>query len=520
MVSVTNARAFLSPEPVVRLEKKFSSAYRNFLATARTCYSSKGIISDEQIDEKWDFLAKSLYKAGHHTTLQHAHFQFSLDRVSRHFVWSFLHSHPFYNSEQVSQRYVEVKPGNAAVPPLEGAALRVYEEALQAQMDSYQSLCRRLAPLVESEYHKRFPKRPLQEKRARGDIKKKAQEVARYVLPVATFSYMYHTISGITLLRYYRLSRLYDTPLEQSIVVKKMVDCLLEAEPKFELILEQPLELEETPEGQFMQAFQGGSTQTKAFLQEFDESLDGRVSKLVDYKINNEAVLAASVREVLGVPRSGMTDKEAIALALDPAKNRLLGESLNVTTLSKLSRCLFHPSYTFRKKLSHTGDSQDQRHRMTPASRPILAGHLTDEPDFITPELIKLDEGIQREYNDSMAKSWEAMNRLRVLGAPDEFVQYLLPNAVSIRFTESSDLLNLHHKHAMRLCYNAQEEIWRASLDEAQQVLETNPTIGRYLLPPCTLRFMAKQRPICPEGDRFCGEKVWLYSLDEYDRVI
>lgn len=100
---------FLSPEPVVKLEKRFTTAYQNFLATARTCYSSKGIIPDEAIDEKWDFLAQSLYQAGHHTTLQHAHFQFSLDRVSRHFIWSFLHSHPFYNSEQVSQRYVEVK---------------------------------------------------------------------------------------------------------------------------------------------------------------------------------------------------------------------------------------------------------------------------------------------------------------------------------------------------------------------------------------------------------------------------
>jgi thymidylate synthase ThyX len=97
---------------------------------------------------------------------------------------------------------------------------------------------------------------------------------------------------------------------------------------------------------------------------------------------------------------------------------------------------------------------------------------------------------------------------------------YLLPNAVSVRFTESADLLNLHHKHAMRLCYNAQEEIWRASLDEAQQIREINPTIGQFLLPPCTLRDLAHARPVCPEGERYCGVKVWRLKLSQYERVI
>jgi len=101
-----------------------------------------------------------------------------------------------------------------------------------------------------------------------------------------------------------------------------------------------------------------------------------------------------------------------------------------------------------------------------------------------------------------------------------EFAMYLLPNAVAVRFTESGDLLNLHHKHQMRLCYNAQEEIWRASLDEATQIREVNPLIGKYLLPPCTIRAMAGARPICPEGVRFCGEIVWKMDISEYQRVI
>ena len=112
--------AFSSPPPKVRLVHAFDRPYENVVATARTCYSAKGIITEDQASarpDRRDAIAKSIYEAGHHTTFQHAHFQFSLENVSRQFLWTFLHSHPFYNSEQVSQRYVEVKQGQ-----LRGAA--------------------------------------------------------------------------------------------------------------------------------------------------------------------------------------------------------------------------------------------------------------------------------------------------------------------------------------------------------------------------------------------------------------
>ncbi|WP_168063105.1 FAD-dependent thymidylate synthase [Candidatus Manganitrophus noduliformans] len=510
---------FLSPEPVVVLEKAFVRPFKNFVATAKTCYSGKGVVRDEDLIEGYELLAQSIYQAGHHTTLQHAHFQFTLTNVSRQFIWSFLHSHPFYNSEQVSQRYVAVKPESFSIPPLSGEALDLYIAGVHEQMEAYKKLNEMLLPLVDAEYARLFPR---QRRNFNRDVKKKAQEIARYVVPIGAFAYLYHTISGVTLLRYYRLCRQYDTPLEQRLVVEKMVQALLDFDPEYKKILEQPLPIESTPEYQFYQGYAEGMTAqaTERFLDEFDVSLEGRVSKLIDYKVNQEAVLAQSVREVLGVPRAALDDAAAIRLALDPGENRLLGESLNLTTLSKISRTLFHPSYTFRKKLSHTADSQDQRHRMTPASRPILFAHTSDRPDYITPALIKIDPKIEAYYQEVMSQCWDRFARMKRLGAPLEYALYLLPNALSIRFTESSDLLNLHHKHAMRLCYNAQEEIWRASLDEAQQIKEVNPSIGSYLLPPCTLRNMAGTRPVCPEGERYCGVKVWRLDLSEYQRIL
>ena len=519
-----SAAEFASAPPVVKLVGAFAQPFDNAVATARTCYSSKGIISAEQVaknPEARDRLARSIFEAGHHTTLQHAHFQFSLENVSRHFLWSFLHSHPFYNSEQVSQRYVEVKPNAYAVPSLTDGQREIYQEAALAQIAAYQRLIEALTPAAAREYFRIFPARQKQES-AHKEVKKRAQEVARYVLPVSTFAYLYHTISGITLLRYFRLCRQLDAPAETRQVVGLMVDALLAHDANWKTVLEEPLALEETPEFAHFQSRPAPAREAdaRAFAIEFDRELDGKVSRLSDRKPGNESAVAQAVREVLGLPRARLSDQEALALALDPSKNPYLGETMNVLTLSKLSRALHHASYTFRKKLSHAADSQDQRHRMTPASRPILTAQLTGEPDYIVPELITRSAVAHEIYRDSMARTWRAIAKLRELGVPAETAAYLLPNAVAVRFTESADLLNLHHKLKSRLCYNAQEEIWRASLDEARQIRDVEPTIGRYLLPPCGLRLMTSTRPICPEGERYCGVPVWKLSIDQYARVI
>jgi len=80
--------------------------------------------------------------------------------------------------------------------------------------------------------------------------------------------------------------------------------------------------------------------------------------------------------------------------------------------------------------------------------------------------------------------------------------------------------MGLHHKLRMRLCYNAQEEIFAASKDEAIQIAQVNPRIGGYLGAPCTLRQNAGTRPFCPEGDRYCGVPVWKLQIADYQRVL
>ncbi len=529
-----------SPPPRVQLTKVFTTPFDNAVATARTCYSSR-IITDEDVAQKpalRDRIAESIYLAGHHTTLQHAHFQFTLENVSRQALWSFFHAHPFYNSEQVSQRYVEVKAGRVLVPDLGDATLTErFEACALRQMESYQRLLRDLEPAVSAVYYGVFPARrdratgePLSHsrkyKRYHQAVKKRCQEVARYVLPIGTHAHLYHTISGLTLHRYHRVAEAQDCPSEQRLVVDEMMRQVSEVDPSFFAKAEATLPEAETHEALVLARARAGrrtADDAAAFCQEFDASLEGRGSKLVDMTRAPGAVIAAALREAFGLPASALSDDDAVALALDPKHSPYLGEALNLGTLSKGMRALELVSFTFKKRLSHSADSQAQRHRMTPGARPVLWTQMTPgRPDYVTPAVLEheLAQGAKRLYDEEMQRSWEDIAFLAERGVSPEAWQYLLPNAVNVRFTESGSLLDQHHKWTTRLCYNAQEEIWRTTLDEVRQVAERAPELSAFLLPPCGLRDRAGQKPVCPEGERFCGVKVWRLPRNELLRVL
>ena len=160
------------------------------------------------------------------------------------------------------------------------------------------------------------------------------------------------------------------------------------------------------------------------------------------------------------------------------------------------------------RRLSHTADSQDQRHRMVPASRPLVTLTDTRKPDFVTPPLLAANPRALEVYEQAMARAWEAKNQLLDAGVDAESAAYLLPNAKALRFHETGSLLHLSHKWVMRTCFNAQEEIYRASMDELEQLRAVHPRLARHMGPPCVLRH-GRITPTCTEGEHFCGVPVW-----------
>src|SRR5258708_32645154 len=277
----------------------------------------------------------------------------------------------------------------AFLPPLERDAQAIYEAAIDRAWEHYRVLSALLEPVtgevLADIWELERKGSPQRVKRIQQQAGKKAIEMARYVLPVAAATTMVHTLSGIVLHRLHRMSKSGDTPWEAARVVGAMVDRVKEVDPQFfERVGRAPLPEQRMPEGSLLPERLNG-----AAAAQIDARLDGRVSKLIDWSPNAERVAAEALRFTLGLVESEMSDDDALRRLLDPSVNRYRLETLNVMEHAPMMRALNHVHYTFLKKISHTADSQDQRHRLVPGSRPLIAAYDGADPDFVTPMLIR-----------------------------------------------------------------------------------------------------------------------------------
>ncbi|HEV2109148.1 MAG TPA: FAD-dependent thymidylate synthase [Thermomicrobiales bacterium] len=539
---------FASPPPAVTLLREESTAHPVALAIAAawSCYGGKPAkvenvrrlieeppspsLSPEKVAARAErrdralALYADLFAAGHHTTMQHATFVFVLDNVSRLAVWSFFHAHPHYNSEQVSQRYREVSGETMVTPTLPEQDADIYRAAIQRGLDGYRRLTELLSPDFEERYARVFPARAkakgeAAEQRVADAVQKRAQEVARYVLPLATPAHLYHTVNALTLLRYHALANQPDAPSEVRYIVRRMVEEVLAVEPNFLGAPEHPLDLRplaagESPEGEALATWQASLKQSpdaaEVFCQQFDAEMDGLDSRLVAHNPEAERIMASAVRAVTGSSADTVSDGEAIAHVLDGRHNPHLGHPLFLGMNSKLMQTMNHVPFTFQKRISGAEDAQNQRHRGTLGSRPLLTAHLRRDPDVIVPWAIQQNPEALAEYRTTVRALWDAINTLRDRGVAPEVLLYLLPNAHRVRFYESGTLLSYYWKWVKRLCYDAQREIFDTARQEVAQVRAVLPAIGHYVDgPPCVMRSRAGTKPFCPEGERYCGIPVW-----------
>ena len=148
----------------------------------------------------------------------------------------------------------------------------------------------------------------------------------------------------------------------------------------------------------------------------------------------------------------------------------------------------------------------------------MLSRSVPAHVDVVEPELIREDAACHALFREVVESQWEARGRLLASGVDPGLALYLLPNAVAVRFEESGTLLDLLHKWTMRTCLNAQAEIWRASMDEIEQLRAVHPKLAEHVGPPCFVR-SGLVRPRCTEGVHFCGVPVWR-SFPETRRVL
>ncbi|MBU2523894.1 FAD-dependent thymidylate synthase [Patescibacteria group bacterium] len=496
--------------PKIKLITHTSEPFALAIASARTCYSSDLVTPDQVTSNQKERIGGAIYEAGHHTPFQHPTFVFSLEGVSRQFVWSFLHSHPYYNSEQTSQRYVALDRAEVIVPQMNEQAQKVFNEAVLKSWDAYN----KISDLLKNDFFVLMNAlgkiKNQTEKQIQVEAEKKAMENARYVVPIAASTTLYHTVSGIVLKRYERLMLSGDCPEESRIVIQQMLDEVKKIDPEFlEKLPSTPINKNDLLENKILSG--GESTATsEQNNEEFDKRLNGKTAKLISHQKDAEQIICNSLNEVLG---TNLKEEEAIDWLLSPKKNPYLADTLNSTHHSPAMRALQHINYTFIKKISHTADSQDQRHRTVPATRPLLSQVHTKNPDYYIPSVAAKNPEVKKIYEQTMQILWDAKNKLIELGVEPQKAVYILPNAVNIRYTQTGSLLNNFHKWRLRTCLNAQLEIFDASVDEINEVAKVHPNIAKYIGPPCFIRDgIVENKPMegpCPEGSRWCGISVW-----------
>lgn len=435
------------------------------VSAARTCYFPGGIVTPEASADwaRKDDLLQGIFKGGHHTTLMHTHVTMLISGMSRHLIWRLLHAHPYYNSEQVSQRYAKMRIENFVYP--EAGERSVWEAYYQARFEDYERLIEVLLPDVEA----------VVPKFRRKDSRKKAQEMARYVLPGGMSAYLYHTVNVITLLRYIA-------------VAKAMPECRTEAVRFAEILAGK--------------------------LVEMDPSMAPLVAHAEAANPTFPAFDMAALKFRIGVERENVKVYDVVGdAAFDVNENYA-----DVLRFSQMlpDRGVLGGFSTYTR-LSLSADAQNQRHRRSPAVRPALES-IYERTYYVPPIIAKNAEALAiytRAVDESYA-FFEVQKELIGFGE----AAYALANAHEIELVERDEFTSFHHKAQMRLCYNAQEEIFDIVYEQVQQLRAMEVPGAEALLPPCATRFALGIRPTCPEGDHFCGIKVWKLDFNDYKREI
>ena len=124
------------------------------------------------------------------------------------------------------------------------------------------------------------------------------------MVPIAAFTSMVHTVSGIVLHRLHRMMNTGDAPYEAREVIAEMVRLVKQWDPYFfEKVGLSPIAEADVPEAGFPLPRQGGD----GFAEEFDAGSTAAGRACGDVSPEAEEIVAESVRSVFGLTAGEMT---------------------------------------------------------------------------------------------------------------------------------------------------------------------------------------------------------------------
>jgi thymidylate synthase ThyX len=391
------------------------------------------------------------------------------------------------------------------VPPIDGEARAVFERAVVEAWESYARLSailkddtfailkrlRNIPPTASPDRLKALEK----------EAEKKAIETARYVIPLAAFTAMVHTISGITLYRLMRMAQASDTPHEAREVIGAMVDAVRRHDPAFvervDVVgLRPPTSSSAAP---------GAARRADAFAIVRPQPRR-QVAQLVDWSSNAEVVADASGRlrrrrrrpDHRRRPRSAaQPGPQPVSARHDPGRLPLAADAvaaarqLHVPEAPQPHRRLAGPAAPDGAGVAAADDVLGYR----PAR---LRDAAADPGQSGRAGRVREGHGRGLGGQEPPARAGRA-DRVRALRPAQR-------QGDPLRRVRA--LIALLHKWTMRTCFNAQEEIYEASMEEVAQVRAVHPRLARFIGPPCVVR-NGLVSPRCTEGSKFCGVPVW-----------
>ncbi len=191
--------------PIVNLLSAPENPLKTIYTACRTCYSSDypvNIWETSADEEKMLKLVKKVLSSGHHSTIEHCKYVFSISGVSRACTHQLVR-HRHMSFSQKSQRYVTEKGQfEYLTPPTlkNSPLLPEYEEFMKKISDFYLKMTSNGIPA----------------------------EDARYILPNAASSSLVASLNLREMLHLANLRLCTNAQLEIRVLVKKMCECIIE----------------------------------------------------------------------------------------------------------------------------------------------------------------------------------------------------------------------------------------------------------------------------------------------------
>lgn len=427
---------------------------------ARICYQEDMPEMGKIID-----VENRLFKSGHHTTVQHSSFTFSIEGIAVGDITFGMHlASPFYNSDQRSGRYCAkmfVEPDFGKIesyiksfwPEISPTLRKEILKYIRKGVNLYQGNIRRAAEKARDFLKAERPY--ANEKYLEQNAPKIAQEQMRMFIPL-----IFPTAFGFTV-NLSALVAMYESAWTPSMkyVTGRMAEKVVK---KF-------------PELRF--AFDDKRRRSDEWAMKIPSA------SAVSLKYKPGFVLL----DIIGENKFTLPDPKL----MHPVDKLHFSPEMMDNSIGKI--------WT-KVEISAATMGQDQRHRTVARSTPGFTGAF-----YIPPVVRAL--GLQEEARELM-RQWIKLGKK----LPKTLAMIIVPYGAMISYEKMGNFNAIAHEQGKRLCWCAQEEIYHAGRALRQAILRKNAKsrIAKVLEPYCY------STGICAEGGRYCGRNIKLRKTGDY----